>query len=95
VKQDRVQLLQREILVERDAAVQAELSAQMLAGDPWGLGGLLGGGENRFVAIRRDHMLEDGFERLNRLPADRMRGRVRIQFIDEHGAWAGGATDGG
>ena len=39
---------------------------------------------NRFVPIRRDQLLFDGFDRLNSL-GERLRGRVRIMFIDAHG----------
>lgn len=77
---------------ERHAAAEAELASQMMAGDPWGLGGLMGGAaEGRFVAIRRGQLLEDGFERISRMAPDRLRGRVRIQYIDEHGGgWGWG-----
>jgi hypothetical protein len=83
-----VQLLQREVQAERQAAAEAELAAQMMAGDPWGMGlsHLGGGDESRFVAIRRGHLLEDGFGRLGAMGAEKLRGRVRIQYIDEHGA---------
>ncbi len=78
---------------ERQVAAEAEFAAQMMAGDPWGFGmgewaGGGGGadGERRFVTIRRDRLLQDGFERLNQVGVERLRGRVRIQYIDEHGA---------
>jgi hypothetical protein len=54
----------------------------MLSGDPWGA--VIGwGGERRFVPIRRDRLLLDGFEQLDALGPERLRGRVRIQYIDE------------
>lgn len=40
---------------------------------------------NRFVQIRRDRLLFDGFDNLNVL-GERLRGRVRITFIDAYGA---------
>lgn len=92
VAQDRVELLRREMHAERQAAVEAELAAQLMQRDPWGLGGLLGDDGQRFVAIRRSRLLLDGFERLNKLSAQQFKGRVRIQYIDEHGEHQPGGT---
>lgn len=39
---------------------------------------------DRFVAIRRGHLLEDGYDRLAPL-GNSLKGRVRVQFISEHG----------
>eukprot|EP00955_Chlamydomonas_euryale_P001670 18801-Chlamydomonas_euryale.AAC.3 len=50
------------------------------------------GDSNRFVVIRRDHLLDDGFDRLAPL-GESLKGRVRVQFINEHGeqVWGAGA----
>ncbi|KAI8471302.1 MAG: hypothetical protein J3K34DRAFT_417756 [Monoraphidium minutum] len=93
--EDRVQLLRGAVAVERQAAAEAELAVQLAAGDPWGMGGLLGGGEGRFVPIRRNRLLLDGFERLGRAGGERLRGRVRIQYFDEHGNAEAGIDGGG
>ena len=87
--EDRVRLLHRELAADRAAAADAEASAALLAAgnDPWGLGAAWAGADpGRFVAIRRDHLLDDAFERLGALGPERLRGRVRIQYVDEHGA---------
>lgn len=39
---------------------------------------------NRFVTIRRKQLLFDGFDRLSAL-GESLKGRVRIQFVSEHG----------
>ncbi|KAG2492353.1 hypothetical protein HYH03_009301 [Edaphochlamys debaryana] len=49
---------------------------------------------NRFVPIRRDQLLFDGFDRLNAM-GERLRGRVRIMFIDAHGVPEAGVDGGG
>lgn len=48
------------------------------------MGMLEAGLGNRFVPIRRDSLLFDGFDRLNAM-GERLKGRVRIAFIDAHG----------
>ncbi|PNH10256.1 E3 ubiquitin-protein ligase [Tetrabaena socialis] len=58
------------------------------------MGMLEAGLGNRFVPIRRDQLLFDGFDRLNSL-GERLRGRVRIMFIDAHGAPEAGVDGGG
>ncbi len=50
----------------------------------------LGWQGNRFVPIRRTHILFDGFDQLGKLH-EGLRGRVRVQMINQHGeAEAGG-----
>ena len=50
----------------------------------------LGWQGNRFVPIRRTHILFDGFDQLSKL-GEGLRGRVRVQMINQHGeAEAGG-----
>ena len=39
---------------------------------------------HRFVSIRRSQLLFDGFDRLNSL-GEGLKGRVRVQFLNEHG----------
>ncbi|KAG1656674.1 hypothetical protein FOA52_016018 [Chlamydomonas sp. UWO 241] len=62
------------------AALQQQQAAQM--------------GSDRFVTIRRDHLLDDGFDRLAPL-GDALKGRVRVQFINEHGEQEAGVDGGG
>lgn len=47
-----------------------------------------------FITIHRDAVLEDGFANLNR-PGESLKGRVRIQFINEQGLAEAGVDGGG
>jgi hypothetical protein len=55
---------------------------------------LMGFSPQRFVTIRREKLLSDGFAQLNRL-GDGLKGRVRIQFVNEHGIEEAGVDGGG
>lgn len=44
-----------------------------------------GSAPHRFVQIRRSQLLYDGFDRLNTL-GEGLKGRVRVSFVDQHGA---------
>lgn len=59
----------------------------------WGQGHMPPVG-NRFVPIRRDQLLYDGFDQLNAL-GEGLKGRVRVQFIDPHGMVEAGVDGGG
>jgi len=45
--------------------------------------------------IRRDHLLEDGFEHFKHLTGVAVRQRLRVEFIDEHGMLEAGVDGGG
>lgn len=47
--------------------------------------GPFGGTGNRFVPIRRNALLQDGYEQLTPLGPEGLKGRVRVQFFSEHG----------
>jgi hypothetical protein len=50
---------------------------------------------NRIVVkneVRRDHLLRDSYDRLHRMPADRLLGHFHVIFTDEVGIDAGGLT---
>ncbi|KXZ44858.1 hypothetical protein GPECTOR_61g811 [Gonium pectorale] len=86
---DRARLFQLMVGKEREEYRAQEDSRFMEAAM---LGG--GGPGNRFVPIRRDQLLFDGFDRLNGM-GERLRGRVRIMFIDAHGQPEAGVDGGG
>ncbi|GIL56261.1 hypothetical protein Vafri_11597 [Volvox africanus] len=85
---DRARLFQQMVGKERQEYREQEENRTL---EMSALEGLLG---NRFVHIRRDRLLFDGFDNLNSL-GDRLRGRVRIAFIDAHGAPEAGVDGGG
>lgn len=45
--------------------------------------------------IRRNHLLRDGFDQLKGLNGLELRGRLRVEFIDEHGMVEAGVDGGG
>ncbi|GIL88261.1 hypothetical protein Vretimale_14138 [Volvox reticuliferus] len=85
---DRARLFQQMVGKERQEYREQEESRVL---EMNALEGILG---NRFVHIRRDRLLFDGFDNLNSL-GDRLRGRVRITFIDAHGVPEAGVDGGG
>jgi hypothetical protein len=52
-------------------------------------------GLGRRVTIRRNNILEDGFESLYGLSSNELKGRIQINFIDEHGLEEAGLDGGG
>ena len=52
-------------------------------------------GMGRHVRIRRSTVLEDGFESLYGLSGADLKGRIRVQFTDEHGLEEAGLDGGG
>ncbi|GLC57434.1 hypothetical protein PLESTB_001224100 [Pleodorina starrii] len=82
---DRARLFQQMVAKERQDYLSQEENRFLE------MGALDG---NRFVQIRRDRLLFDGFDNLNSL-GERLRGRVRIMFIDAHGAPEAGVDGGG
>ncbi|KAG2447722.1 hypothetical protein HYH02_007182 [Chlamydomonas schloesseri] len=85
---DRARLFQVMVGKEREE-YRAQEDSRFLE-----MGMLEAGLGNRFVPIRRDQLLFDGFDRLNSL-GERLRGRVRIMFIDAHGQPEAGVDGGG
>ncbi|KAL0034411.1 hypothetical protein WJX79_000811 [Trebouxia sp. C0005] len=53
-----------------------------------------GWGRQYFVTIHRTTLLQDGFEQLNKL-AERLKSRLQIRFIDQHGLEEAGIDGGG
>ncbi|GAQ90225.1 E3 ubiquitin protein ligase [Klebsormidium nitens] len=47
------------------------------------------------IPIRRNHIVEDGFDHLSGRPGESMRGRMRIHFINEFGEHEAGVDGGG
>jgi hypothetical protein len=47
------------------------------------------------ISIRRNRIVEDGFEHLSGRPGESMRGRMRIHFINEFGEHEAGVDGGG
>jgi hypothetical protein len=47
------------------------------------------------IPIRRNRIVEDGFEHLSGRPGESMRGRMRIHFINEFGEHEAGVDGGG
>ncbi|WIA32325.1 hypothetical protein OEZ86_003165 [Tetradesmus obliquus] len=97
--QDRVQLFQAVVSEEKEVAAAAAASAAGAGGmftfdDPMSM--FMGGAaENRFVTIRRDQLLEDSFAQLNSMGADRLKGRLRIAYVNEAGLAEAGIDGGG
>jgi len=52
------------------------------------------GGPNTFFSIRRDHIVEDGFDALNSL-GEGLKRRVRVQFVNQFGEAEAGVDGGG
>jgi hypothetical protein len=52
-------------------------------------------GLGRRITIRRATVLEDGFEALFGLSSNELKGRIQVQFIDEHGLEEAGLDGGG
>jgi ubiquitin-protein ligase E3 B len=49
----------------------------------------------RFITVRRDHILEDGFNQLAGLPASAWKGTIRVSFVNELGVGEIGIDQGG
>lgn len=49
----------------------------------------------RFITVRRNHILEDGFSQLAGLPASSWKGTVRVCFVNELGIDEIGIDQGG
>ncbi|MEW5297235.1 MAG: hypothetical protein WDW36_000459 [Sanguina aurantia] len=81
--QERARLFQGEVSMDRQVYREAEFNSmeQLQEG-------------NRFVTIRRRQLLFDGFDRLSAL-GEALKGRVRIQFVSEHGEPEAGVDGGG
>ncbi|GFR51002.1 hypothetical protein Agub_g13328, partial [Astrephomene gubernaculifera] len=86
---DRARLFQMMVAKDREEHRAQEDVRALESGGLWD-----GGLGHRFVPIRRDQLLFDGFDRLNAL-GERLRGRVRISFIDAHGVPEAGVDGGG
>lgn len=56
--------------------------------------GLYGGHNSVKATIRREHLMQDGYETLYNLGA-RLKGRVQVTFVDEHGNEEAGIDGGG
>uniref|UniRef100_A0A6S8NUX6 HECT-type E3 ubiquitin transferase n=1 Tax=Dunaliella tertiolecta TaxID=3047 RepID=A0A6S8NUX6_DUNTE len=82
--EDRARLFQTKVAETRSVHHEMEL-AQM---DSMGIF------QPRFVHIRRQNLLYDGYDSLHKL-GDGLKGRVRVQFIDEHGEPEAGVDGGG
>ncbi|DBB12911.1 TPA: hypothetical protein ACH3X3_005665 [Trebouxia sp. C0006] len=59
-----------------------------------GMRGGHGWGRQYFVTIHRTTLLQDGFEQLNKL-AERLKSRLQIRFVDQHGLEEAGIDGGG
>ncbi|KAH7623971.1 hypothetical protein Ndes2526B_g01225 [Nannochloris sp. 'desiccata'] len=53
------------------------------------------GGLSRFVTVQRGHLLSDSYEELGNAPPEHLRGRIRIQFLNEMGMEEAGVDGGG
>lgn len=53
------------------------------------------GGADRFVTIRRCHLLTDSLNTMSRMPTLKLKKQIRISFIDEHGVAEAGIDAGG
>ena len=56
---------------------------------------LMGHSHATLVTVRRDAMFEDGFAAMQNLASDKVKGRLRMQFIDEFGEQEAGIDGGG
>eukprot|EP00884_Botryococcus_braunii_P007124 jgi/Botrbrau1/16412/Bobra.0142s0012.1 len=80
--QERVRVFMRVVSVDR----QQHRDQEMV--------NLLAFGSNKFISIRRTAILEDGFREFNQT-GENLRGRIRIQFINEYGDAEAGVDGGG
>ncbi|KAF8071258.1 UPL6 [Scenedesmus sp. PABB004] len=97
---DRVQLFQDVVSAEKEAAADAELAARGGGGgfmfdDPLDAMMMAGGEGPRFVTIRRDQLLDDSFSQLSAMDPDRLKGRLRISYVNEAGVPEAGIDGGG
>jgi HECT-domain (ubiquitin-transferase) len=53
------------------------------------------GGLSRFVTVQRGQVLSDSYEELGNAPPEHLRGRIRIQFLNEMGMEEAGVDGGG
>lgn len=75
----------------RDLCAADREAAEMRSGaGPFGFGAAIPS-----VTVRRDQLFEDGLQGLGALPAEALRGRVRIQFVNALGAPEAGVDGGG
>ncbi|GAX81158.1 hypothetical protein CEUSTIGMA_g8591.t1 [Chlamydomonas eustigma] len=81
------------MLAAEEAAFSGEISPQQLMIHQHQIA-TSAGGAHRFVSIRRGQLLEDGYQGLAPL-GESLKGKVRVQFIDEHGTPEAGVDGGG
>ena len=81
--QERAQLFHLEIQQQKEAYYETDQQQHMFELGP-----------NRFVTIRRDQLLWDAFDTLNKL-GEALKGRVRIQYVSEAGVPEAGIDGGG
>eukprot|EP00798_Chlamydomonas_sp_ICE-L_P015877 gene15877-22007_t len=87
--EERAQIFRHEVGQEREQYRDMEQQQSFNPDDPFrqqpGI---------RFVPIRRSSLLADGYERLNKM-GDGLKGRVRVQFINQHDEPEAGVDGGG
>lgn len=77
-------------------AQRVEIFQRFLAADKAAnIGGGFGWGGGNGVQVRRDEIVRDAFQTLQRVPAQQLKGRLRIEFISAQGYHEAGIDGGG